>query len=128
MINQKDRDEYVAAESRINWEADNIISLRDSDEMMIRIMSILTSTTTTPHVGFYYTFIYNPKTPRIEYDQNPLIACTEVFKWGFKGINYHWNDWRNYTWAEIPGELHIVYPSELRDLRRIPYQNYKVSN
>lgn len=128
MIEKKDQDAYLAAESRINKKRDKITNLQDSDDMMIEIMATLTQTTLIPEVGRYYTFVYNPKTPRIKYDQNPLIACVGIFQWGFKGLNYHWNDWRNYTWEEIPGQLHLVYPSELDDLRSIPYQYFKISN
>ena len=29
------------------------------------------------------------KTKGLEYDQHPLIACIDVQRWGFRGINYH---------------------------------------
>jgi len=84
-------------------------------------MEILVDTQPIPDVGDYYTFIYNAKTPGIEYDQHPLIACLEIYKWGFKGLNYHWGQVRNYTWEEVPGFLHVVRNSELQDLRDIGY-------
>ena len=40
---------------------------------MIEIMSILNETVIIPDVGETYTFIYNAKTPRIEYDQHPMV-------------------------------------------------------
>ena len=41
-------------------------------------------------VGGFYTFVYNAKTPKITYDQHPLIACVDLFSWGFRGLNFHW--------------------------------------
>ena len=38
-----------------------------------------------PEVGGYYTFVYSPTTPNIQYDQYPLVAVTELFSWGFRG-------------------------------------------
>ena len=70
--------------------------------MMIEIMDALKDTVTPiPDVGKYYTFVYNPKTPNITYDQHPLIACTEIYQWGFKGLNFHWEKTRSYTWEEL---------------------------
>ena len=43
-----------------------------------------------PEVGKYYTFVYSPKTPNIQYDEFPLVAVTEIFSWGFRGLNYHY--------------------------------------
>ena len=49
----------------------------DQEDMMLEIMSLLNDTVTpVPDVGNFYTFVYNPKTPNITYDQHPLIACT----------------------------------------------------
>ena len=56
------------------------------------------------------------KTPRISYDQHPLVAVTEVLNWGFKGINFHLRKHRQYTWPEIAGQVYIVQNEELDDL------------
>ena len=101
--------------------------MADPDDMMLEIMEILTETEVIPDVGKYYTFIYQAKTPRVEYDQFPLIACVGVFEWGFRGLNYHWGDFRNYTWEEA-SILRVVYPMELKPLRAIPYQSFTINN
>ena len=45
----------------------------DQEDMMLEIMSLLNDTVTpVPDVGNFYTFVYNPKTPNITYDQHPL--------------------------------------------------------
>ena len=95
----------------------------DPEEMMMQIMELLSGTVTPiPDVGGFYTFIYNAKTPNISYDQHPLIACTEVLRWGFRGINLHLRKSRQYTWDEVAGQLYIVEYDEVDDLMKIPYR------
>ena len=98
-------------------------STNDPEEMMMKIMELLNSTVTPiPDVGGFYTFIYNAKTPNISYDQHPLIACTEVLRWGFRGINLHLRKSRQYTWDEVAGQLYIVQYDEVDDLMKILYR------
>ena len=97
----------------------------DPEEMMMEIMEALNDTVTPiPEVGKFYTFVYNAKTPDITYDQHPLIACTDLQSWGFKGLNFHWRQSRNYTWEELAGQLYIVQWNELDDLLTIPYGKF----
>ena len=97
----------------------------DPEEMMMEIMEALNDTVTPiPEVGKFYTFVYNAKTPNITYDQHPLIACTDLQSWGFKGLNFHWRQSRNYTWEELAGQLYIVQNNELDDLLAIPYAKF----
>ena len=97
----------------------------DPEEMMMEIMEVLNDTVTPiPEVGKFYTFVYNAKTPDITYDQHPLIACTDLQSWGFKGLNFHWRQSRNYTWEELAGQLYIVQNNELDDLLAIPYGKF----
>ena len=97
----------------------------DPEEMMLEIMELLNDTVTPiPEVGKFYTFVYNAKTPNITYDQHPLIACTDLQSWGFKGLNFHWRQSRNYTWEELAGQLYIVQYNELDDLLAIPYAKF----
>jgi len=97
----------------------------DPEEMMMEIMEALNDTVTPiPEVGQFYTFVYNAKTPNITYDQHPLIACTDLQSWGFKGLNFHWRQSRNYTWEELAGQLYIVQNNELDDLLAIPYGKF----
>ena len=100
-------------------------AVNDPEEMMMIIMEALNDTVTPiPEVGQFYTFIYNAKTPDITYDQHPLIACTDLQSWGFKGLNFHWRQSRNYTWEELAGQLYIVDYDELDDLLRFPYGKF----
>lgn len=108
-------------QNRIRKVLDSLVGNEDPDDLMLMIMENLPETKETPSVGNYYTFVYRPKTIGIQYDQNPLVAVTDVFKWGFRGLNFHWGEVRQYTWNEVIGSLYSVNQEEIRDLRSIPY-------
>ena len=114
-------------EQKENRIVGNDINLRtnDPEDMMLEVMELLNDTVTPiPEVGKFYTFVYNAKTPGESYDQHPLIACTSLEQWGFKGLNFHWEKSRNYTWNELAGQLYIVQWNELDDLLAIPYAKF----
>ena len=96
-------------------------NVNDPEDIMLLIMEIFTIQEIVPEAGKFYTLIYNAKTPHISYDQHPLIACVEVFRWGFRGLNFHWQNYRNYTWEEIPGQLMVVEFQELDELLALQY-------
>ena len=124
-----EQEEYLEnAENRLEYVVDDIINKTTADDRMIALLEVLEETEVVPDVGRYYTFVYAPKTPRIRYDQNTLIACVSVDRWGFKGLNYHWGKFRNYSWNEVIGNLHVIYPLELRDARSIPIQYFRINN
>ena len=101
----------------------------DPEDMMLEIMEVLNETVTPiPEPGKIYTFVYNAKTPNITYDQHPLIACMELYQWGFRGLNFHWQKYRNYTWEELAGQLYIVEWDELESLLAIPYGKFILNN
>ena len=102
-----------------------LIGTETSDDLMIELMNVLTEIRTPPIPGSFYIFVYNAKTPGMKYDQNPLVAVTDVYKWGFKGINFHWNETRQYTWDEVAGGLYEVYQEEILDLKRLPFSNIR---
>ena len=99
----------------------------DPEDVMLIIMDVFKEEVLYPEPGKFYTFIYNPKTPEIEYDQHPLIACTELHKWGFKAINFHWRKSRQYTWEEIAGKLHVVKYNELDELISLQYGKFRLN-
>ena len=111
--------------NRIEEIKDELETTNDPEDLMLMIMEALKGTVSPiPEVGKFYTFVYNAKTPRIQYDQHPLIACTDLQQWGFKGLNFHWRQSRNYTWEELAGQLYIVEYEELDDLLSIPYAKF----
>ena len=99
----------------------------DPEDVMLIIMDVFKEEVLYPEPGKFYTFIYNPKTPDIEYDQHPLIACTELYKWGFKAINFHWRESRQYTWEEVAGKLHVVKYNELDELISLQYGKFRLN-
>jgi hypothetical protein len=101
---------------------------KDVEEIMLYIMDIFDEEVLYPEPGKFYTFVYNPKTPDIEYDQHPLIACTELQKWGFKGRSFNWRKSRQYTWEEVAGKLHVVKREELDELLSLQYGKFKRTN
>ncbi len=120
--------------SRIEVLKNNIKGIRDPEDIMIEIISIFKDLEFIPTPGNYYTFIYKAKTPKIKYDQHPLIAALEVKQWGFRGLNFHWQDVdpkqavRNYTWNEVNGQLYTVYDDEIDYMKSIQYQKFRINN
>ena len=113
---------------RIAEISDNLIGIESPDDLMLEILEALSETETVPEAGNYYTFVYQPKTPGIRYDEFPLVAVTDVFSWGFKGLNFHWGNVRQYTWQEMIGNLHIVNSEEMESLRSIPYGKIRLNS
>lgn len=111
--------------NRISSLVKNLIGTESSDDIMLELMSIIPETNSPPVSGRFYIFVYNAKTPGVRYDQNPLIAVTNVYPWGFKGLNYHWGESRQYTWDEVAGGMYEVYQEEIQDLRRLPFSNIR---
>ncbi len=134
LIKQQQEEEFLAnpfgfneeksTDTRIGQLQEKIGRLTDSESIMLEIMSTFQDTVFIPDVGGYYTFIYLPKTPIITFDQFPLIACIGIFKWGFRGVNFHWDDYRNYTWQEVAGTLHVINQDEIEYMRSVPYANF----
>ena len=104
-----------------------VSGLTDSESIMMEIMDVFRDTEFIPDVGKYYTFIYIPKTQGIDFDQFPLIACIEIQRWGFKGLNFHWGTVRNYTWLEVAGKLHTIKNNEINYLRSLRYARFMKS-
>ena len=123
-LDQKEQRPPEINENRIE-AIKNKLTSSDPEDLMLEIMDALSNTVEAiPSVGNYYTFVYNAKTPNVQYDQHPLVAVTDLFGWGFRGINFHWQSSRNYTWEELTGEVYMVKSIELDDLLSIPYAKF----
>ena len=123
-LDQKERRPPEVNDNRIEAIKDKLTS-SDSEDLMLEIMGALNNTVEAiPSVGNYYTFVYNAQTAGKQYDQHPLVAVTDIFSWGFRGINFHWQSSRNYTWNELAGQLYMVKSIELDDLLAIPYAKF----
>ena len=78
-----------------------------------------------PEPNKYYVFVYEAKTPNILYDRHPFIACTGVYKWGFTGFNYHWEDYRRYSWLEVISNLYEITEEERETMMEFPIKRIK---
>ena len=125
--NQIERRPTNAKLNRLRGVMDNVTGTESGDDLMLEVMNALREGGKVPTAGNYYCFVYQPKTPNIQYDQNPLVAVSNVFSWGFKGLNYHWGQMRQYTWDEIAGGLYLITAEELPDAREIPFQNIRIN-
>jgi hypothetical protein len=114
--------------NRIRSVIDRLVGNEDPDDIMLELIEVLKESPKIPSIGKFYIFVYNPKTPNIQYDQNPFVAITDVFSWGFRGINFHWGKVRQYTWDEIPGSIYEVYSSEIKDLEELPFKKIRLNN
>ena len=116
-------------ENRIRSVVNGLIGTEEPDDIMIELMDNLSTTvTSSPSVGRYYVFVYSAKTPNIQYDSNPLVAVTDVFEWGFRGVNLHVGQYRNYTYNELVGELYEVNSDELSDVRELPFGKMQLNS
>ena len=96
------------------------------DKLMNEIMSILSGTESAyPLQGRYYTYIYYAKTPKILYDQHPLILAGDMLPKGFIGFNYHLGKIRQYNTVDgdrLVSGLYELSQQEFATLRSVPYR------
>jgi hypothetical protein len=118
------RKNQTLEEKRLSNLKLEIDGLKSPDQIMGKIVNIFEETVSIPEAGNYYTFVYSSKTPNILYDQHPLVAVLSVYDWGFSGINFHWNEVRQYTWQEVVGQLHRVSNKEIEFMKSIAYAKY----
>ena len=92
-----------------------------ADVVMNDLMYVLRdSQTNVPQPGGYYTFIYYAQKPTLLTDRYPIVAVTEVFEWGFNGINLHLEQPRKYRFDAAPSPYYMIKPIELNDALVLP--------
>ena len=70
----EEQEEYLESDTlRTEDLIDVCEGLTDPDDKMAEVLERLSQVEVVPDVGRYYTFIYRPKTPRIRYDEYPLM-------------------------------------------------------
>jgi hypothetical protein len=97
------------------------------DYNMRLLLSYVTPSEIIPDPNKYYVFVYKAKTPNLQYDQHPLILCGNVFKWGFTGYNFHWNEIRQYSWAEVLSNLYELTEEEFDIVKDIPLAKFRTT-
>lgn len=112
---------------RVNLLRENLkkYGYSSPDDIMLAIMEVFRDGEFIPDVGKYYTFIYSAKTKGVEYDEFPLVAVTEIQRWGFRGINFHWGEPKQYTWLEVNSKLLEIKQNEIDYLRSLPYAKFR---
>lgn len=125
---QKKITDTDANRNRVRAVIDGLIGTESPDDIMLELLEVLQESGKIPSAGKYYIFVYNAKTSSLNYDQNPFVAVTDVYQWGFKGINFHWGEMRQYTWNEVAGQLYEVYSSEVKDLQALPFANIRLNS
>ena len=108
-------------QNRVRGVVDSFIGVETADDIMGELIGVLSEGGKIPETGKYYTFFYSAKTSGIQYDEHPLVAVTDVFSWGFRGINFHWRDNRQYDYNQIIGGLYEIYPEEISDVRELGF-------
>ena len=94
---------------------------------MAMLLDYLGPANLVPDADKYYVFVYTPKTRNIQYDQHPFVQVSSVHRWGFVGLNHHWDDFRRYTWAECGTPLFEIYPEEIEIANTLPIALFKNS-
>ena len=112
-------------ENRVRGVIDSFVGVETADDLMESLIGVLSASGKIPTAGKYYTFFYNAKTPGIQYDEYPLVGVTDVFSWGFRGINFHWSDRRQYNYDQIAGQLYEIYPEEISDVIELAFANIR---
>ena len=98
--------------SRIDPIMKNLIGTESPDDLATEILDVLTEGSNVPEAGNYYVFVYRAKTPGIAYDSHPLVAVTDVFQWGFKGLNYHWGEIYGRAISSLPHSRILLFLSQ----------------
>ena len=88
------------------------------------LLNNLTPSTIIPDTDKYYVFVYKATTKGITYDMHPFVVCTSLHKWGFIGFNFHWNEYRRYSWAEIVTNLYEIKEQELNSMEKYPIAKF----
>ena len=88
------------------------------------LLNNLSPSVIIPDQDKYYVFVYKAKTKNITYDRHPFIVCTSIYKWGFVGFNFHWNEPRRYSWNEVVSNLYEIKEVELNSMEKYPIAKF----
>ena len=114
--------------NRLRGLVNEMTGLKSPDDRMLGVLEVLEPTPVRDvQPGKLYLFIYNTKTPNITFDQNPFIAVTDVFQWGFRGFSAHWREPRQYTWNEVGTDVYEIFRSEVNDVLRLSLMNKRLN-
>ena len=93
----------------------------EADTVMNDLIYVLRdSQVRIPQPGNFYTFIYYAQRQGLLTDRYPIVAVDGVFDWGFKGVNLHMGEPRNYNFTATAGAYYQIRPYELDDALVLP--------
>ena len=75
--------------NRISPVLDRLIGIEDPSELVTELEEVISDSVSAPEAGQFFVFSYVPKKADTIFDVNPLVAVTEVYSWGFRGVNFH---------------------------------------
>lgn len=112
--------------NRLKNFKESLLGTESPEELMNEILSRLSNSERSyPTPGRYYTYIYYAKTPKILYDQHPLIMAGDMLPKGFRGFNYHLGKIRQYNTVDgdrLISGLYELSQQEFETLKSIPYR------
>jgi len=95
------------------------------DKNMQVLLNNISPSVIIPDPDKYYVFVYKAKGKGIVYDKHPFVMCSSLYKWGFIGFNFHWNEYRRYSWSEIVTNLYEIREEELNSMEQYPIAKFK---
>ena len=108
--------------NRIESEKQDIQSEKNLDDRMELIMYALNDTVApVPEEGNICTLNIMQRHLTLDTINTHLVAVTELFQWGFRGINFHSGSIDN-TLGELGTQVYIVQQEELDDLLSLDYK------
>lgn len=111
--------------NRLSKIRKKLIGNEDPDYLMDEIFTALEkSIVNQPKVNKFYVFSYYAITPNLLTDRYPLVGVTGVYDWGFTGINFHFNEYRNYNYNQMGSPLYELRESEIGDAGAIPFKRF----
>mgnify|MGYP003124791040 CR=1 FL=1 len=93
---------------------------------MNRIEPILTELNETMDTEDQMLMIMDALNDTVTPVPEPGTLCT--FQWGFRGFNFHWRKYRQYTWDEINGQVYLIQRDELDELNSVQYAKFVLNN
>ena len=101
--------------NRISPVLDRLIGIEDPSELVTELEEVISDSVSAPEAGQFF-------------DVNPLVAVTEVYSWGFRGVNFHHGQYRTYSFSNLVGQTYRVYPEEIKDLQALPFGKIRLNS
>ena len=126
MARKPSKGKKAAKNNRITPLVKRQYGTEEADVVMDDLMYVLRdSQVRVPRPGKYYVFIYYAQKPNLLTDRYPVVAVTEIFEWGFNGINLHLEQPRRYNFSAVAGGLYELKTTEIDSVLALPLMDLK---